>query len=301
MPNTTYGSPYAQSSDLVSNWPGVSLNIADRIDDVSFKGNGLNNQTGTSYTLVLTDAGKTVTLNNAAAVTVTIPTNASVAYETGTTISLTNKGAGVVTVSPAGGVTLNNSLTLAQDSTAYIQKLDTNTWVMVSAPSPGVNFITQTSFTSSTVVSVNSCFTSTYLNYLILLNINSASVSAQVDMRLRVSGTDNSSSNYYYNGYKATTSTSITPEFLRSSGLWTQFRLCGPNNGTAMVRCEVMNPQASVRTGVLHQAILQNATDMEMSVVSGIMSVTTSYDGFSILPLTGNITGSLAVFGYRNS
>lgn len=301
MPNTTYGTPYAQSSDLVSNWPGVSSDVADRIDDVSFKGNGLNDQTGTSYTLILTDAGKTVTLNNAAAVTVTIPTNASVAYETGTTISLTNKGAGVVTVSPAGGVTLNNAVTLAQHSTASIQKLDTNTWVMVSAPSPGLNFVTQTSFTSATSVSVNSCFTSTYLNYLILFNFNSASVSQQVDMRLRVSGTDNSSSNYYYNGPKVTTSSSGTFEVLRSTGLWTQFRLCGPNNGTGMVRCDVMNPQASVRTGILEQAIVQNATDMEMSVVSGIMSVTTSYDGFTIFPNAGNMTGSLAVFGYRNS
>lgn len=151
MPNTTYGTPYAQSSDLVSNWPGVSSNVADRIDDVSFKGNGLNDQTGTSYTLVLTDAGKTVTLNNASAVTVTVPTNASVAYETGTVIQLTNKGAGVVTVSPAGGVTLNNSITLAQHASASIQKLDTNTWVMSAAGSLSQSLIVTGTLSGGTV------------------------------------------------------------------------------------------------------------------------------------------------------
>jgi hypothetical protein len=43
-----------------------------------------NDQTGTSYTLVLGDAGKSVWCDNASAVAVTIPTNASVAYPTNT-------------------------------------------------------------------------------------------------------------------------------------------------------------------------------------------------------------------------
>ena len=131
MATTTYGTEYVQSSDLVSNWPGSSLNVANRIDDVSLKGNGLNNQTGTSYTLVLTDGGKNVTLNNASAVSLTVPTNASVAFPTGTGIGLVNKGAGVVTVDGAGGVTVSGaSLTLSQNETAVLIKLDTNAWVM---------------------------------------------------------------------------------------------------------------------------------------------------------------------------
>lgn len=159
MPNTTYGSPYAQSSDLVSNWPGVSLNVADRLDDVSFKGNGLNDQTGTSYTLVLTDAGKTVTLNNASAVTVTIPTNASVAYEDGTGVTLINKGAGVVTVVAAGGVTLTGeSLTINQNQAATLRKLATNTWVMVKGGGlPKASYSATTGSPTITTVSGKTC------------------------------------------------------------------------------------------------------------------------------------------------
>jgi hypothetical protein len=131
MATTTYGTEYVQSSDLVSNWPGSSLSVANRIDDVSLKGNGLNNQTGTTYTLVLTDGGKIVTLNNASAVSVTIPTNASVAFPTGVVIGFTNKGAGTVTLAGAGGVTVNGaSLTLAQNESCTALKLDTNTWVV---------------------------------------------------------------------------------------------------------------------------------------------------------------------------
>lgn len=301
MPNTTYGSPYAQSSDLVSNWPGVSLNVADRLDDVSFKGNGLNDQTGTTYTLVLTDAGKTVTLNNASAVTVTVPTNASVAYETGTCIYFTNKGAGVVTISAAGGVTLNNSSTIAQYASCYIQKLDTNTWVMVSAPAAGLTLITSSTFSAVSSVSVNSCFTSAYTNYQLLINIDSVSVANSLDLRLRVSGSDNSSSNYYYNGAKLDDATTTSVTAFRSTGLVTFFRLLIANSGTAAVRVDMYNPQASVRTAITHQSIGQNATDMASAAVSGIMSVTTSYDGFTLIASTGNITGTLRVYGYRNS
>ncbi|MGB1278485.1 MAG: hypothetical protein ACPG5V_00880 [Vibrio cyclitrophicus] len=40
----------------------------------------VNTQTGTTYTLVLGDAGKVLTLTNASAITLTVPTHASVAF-----------------------------------------------------------------------------------------------------------------------------------------------------------------------------------------------------------------------------
>ena len=133
MATTTYGTAYVQNTDLVSGWPAASLTVANRIDAVSYAGNGINAQTGTTYTLVLTDAGKNVTLSNASAVTVTIPANSSVAYPTGTVISFTNLGAGTVTISAAGGVTLNGStLTIAQYSRSSIMKTATDTWVLTS-------------------------------------------------------------------------------------------------------------------------------------------------------------------------
>ena len=189
MPNTTYGTPYAQSSDLVSNWPGLSLNVADRLDDVSFKGNGLNDQIGTTYTLVLTDAGKTVTLNNASAVTVTIPTNASVAFETGTQIRLVNKGAGTVTVAAAGGVTLNSAVSLAQNVTASIQKLDTNTWVMNVAPK-AMTLIASGSLSGASVVL--SSIPGTYRDLrLVLMNVLPATNATDLYCRLNGDSTAN--------------------------------------------------------------------------------------------------------------
>ena len=93
----------------------------------------LNAQTGTTYTLVLTDNGRLVTLDNAAAITVTVPLNSSVAFATGAIVNLQQIGAGQVTVAGAGGVTLNGTgtKTRAQWSAASLVKTDTNTWTLI--------------------------------------------------------------------------------------------------------------------------------------------------------------------------
>lgn len=93
----------------------------------------VNAQVGTTYTLVLADAGKQVTLNNASSVTVTIPLNSSVAFATGTRIYLLNLGVGVVTVAGAGGVTVqhaNADLNMPQYGIMILFKTGTDTWLV---------------------------------------------------------------------------------------------------------------------------------------------------------------------------
>ena len=89
--------------------------------------------TTTAYTLVLGDAGKYVTLSNAASITLTIPTNASVAFDIGTVVNVVQLGAGQVTIAGAGGVTVNSEgskLKLkGQYAVASLLKTATNTWV----------------------------------------------------------------------------------------------------------------------------------------------------------------------------
>lgn len=94
----------------------------------------LNAQTGTTYTAVLADDGKLVTLSNASAITFTIPTNATVAFGIGTQINIMQLGAGQVTVAGAG-VTLRSAgsklKTSAQYAVATCCKIDTDTWVII--------------------------------------------------------------------------------------------------------------------------------------------------------------------------
>ena len=132
MATTGYGSTYVSGTDLVANYPAASLLVAQGIDSAGYYiGRGNNTQTG-SMTTVLTDAGKTITMSNASANTVTIPANSSVAYVIGTRINILNLGAGACTPTAAAGVTINGTITaLATNSSAAVIKTATNTWSYV--------------------------------------------------------------------------------------------------------------------------------------------------------------------------
>lgn len=94
----------------------------------------INAQTGTTYTLVLADAGALITLSNVSAITLTVPLNSSVAFAVGTHIDMVQTGAGQVTVAGAGGVTVNSTPTLkfrAQYSGASLVKTATDTWLLL--------------------------------------------------------------------------------------------------------------------------------------------------------------------------
>jgi hypothetical protein len=88
-----------------------------------------NAQTGTTYTAVLLDAGKTVTLSNASAVTLTIPAQASVSWADNTQLNFLNIGAGTVTITAAADVTINGTpLTLATSKGGSLVRTASNTW-----------------------------------------------------------------------------------------------------------------------------------------------------------------------------
>jgi hypothetical protein len=105
--------------------------ITEGVNDIAF--GVFNAQTGTTYTLVLTDVAKVVSLTNASAITLTIPTNASVAFPTGTQILLYQGGAGQVTVGGAGVTIRSNGTKLkltGQYAVGGLLKVGTDEWVL---------------------------------------------------------------------------------------------------------------------------------------------------------------------------
>jgi len=90
-----------------------------------------NAQTGTSYTLVLSDEWKLVTMSNAGANTLTVPPNSSVAFPVGTRIDVGQDGSGQTTIAAGAGVTIHTPETLKirkQWGKVTLFKRDTDTW-----------------------------------------------------------------------------------------------------------------------------------------------------------------------------
>jgi len=117
-------------------WKQVpAAGIADRaIGSSKLNGLTINAQTGTSYTLVLTDAHDLVTLSNASAITLTIPTNASVAFAIGDQVNVVQLGAGQVTIGGAGVTIRSQGSKLkinGQYAAATLVKIGTDEWVII--------------------------------------------------------------------------------------------------------------------------------------------------------------------------
>lgn len=95
----------------------------------------INTQTGTTFTPALTDAGKLITASNAAAISLTIPTDATVDFPVGTQLLVMQLGAGQVTVSAVTpGTTSVNSKNGLKTSGQYavisLIKVAANNWVV---------------------------------------------------------------------------------------------------------------------------------------------------------------------------
>jgi hypothetical protein len=94
-----------------------------------------NEQTGTTYTLALTDGGKIVEMNNASANTLTVPPNSSVAFPVGSQILVVQTGSGQTTLTAGAGVTINskdgNLKLSAQWCAATLIKRAADVWLVV--------------------------------------------------------------------------------------------------------------------------------------------------------------------------
>jgi hypothetical protein len=115
---------------------GASLNLTGGVtggnsetSTISGFAANMNTQTGTTYTLTAADNGKIITLNNASAITLTVP-----ALFAGFNSMLVQLGAGQVTLT-ASGVTINNrsSYTKTAGANAIVTLIGLSSTTFISA------------------------------------------------------------------------------------------------------------------------------------------------------------------------
>lgn len=164
-----------------------------------------------------------------------------------------------------------------------------------TAPSGGLTLIGTTTFSASSAVNVNNVFSSSYSNYLIRTDfVGSATVG--FNMRLRVSGADNTTSNY---NNQSITAYSGTIEAGRGASQ-TNFSLTAASADGNFMSLEVFNPFETAKTGVMANTLQYAGTTIELVRSNHAFNATTSFTGFSLIPSSGNVTGTLRVYGLAN-
>ncbi len=133
LTTATLTSPTMTTPVLGTPSSGALDNCTVNTFDVGYR-NIPQNAQNSSYTLVLGDNGKHIYSANSGAQTITIPTNASVAFPTGTAVTLVNNGTTAITISTTGltfywaGTSSTGDRTLATKGVATLLKVATNTW-----------------------------------------------------------------------------------------------------------------------------------------------------------------------------
>ena len=135
----SFGSTSYDAMTILDTSGKVGIGTSSPAAQLDVSGNVIYNldretQTGTTYTFVIGDRGKYVTMDNGSAQTVTVPPNSSVAFPVGTQIQVIGLGAGEVTMAAGSGVTLRYTPGLklrAQYSSCTCIKIATDEWVLV--------------------------------------------------------------------------------------------------------------------------------------------------------------------------
>ena len=163
-----------------------------------------NAQTGTTYTAVLLDAGKTVTLSNASAVTLTIPAQASVSWADNTQLNFLNLGAGTVTITPAATVTINGEpLTLETSKGGSLVRTASNTWTFTPTGGGGGGKVLQV--VSAAITTSVTVTTATNTSSGITASITPSSTSNKVLVMVQSGIIMTASYNNYLQLYRDTT------------------------------------------------------------------------------------------------
>jgi hypothetical protein len=305
MATTTGGTTYVTSTDLVADYPTASLALANRVDVVASGGPGLVKTAG--YTITVADilGGNKFLYNSASPGTFTLPTSSLV---DGMVVNVAQIGAGALTVS--GGTIVGTTVTTAQyQGLSFVYVAAGTTWYSVapSVATPGLSIVSPTSIANSggsasasggevtcsgvTSLSLNGIFTSTYSNYSIVFT-HTETAGAAFNMRMRASGSDNSTSNYAWGGGYQAYGSAATAEGATGTNTW---QFSGQANGTNSVTINVYLPQAAFPTTF-------NSSGSDTGNVrryGGYFSASTQFDGISFYG--GTFSGTVRVYGYKNS
>jgi len=171
------------------------------------------------------------------------------------------------------------------------------TWAAPSTPATGLNFISRTTFSASSAVTVDNLFSDTYENYLVRIQAT-GSTADNLQIQFRYGSTTHTTANYDF-AWGGVDATANTFRFLR-------------NYGQTLIRLDVMN--TSYRSLYDLNVCRLNGTDrigltgttwgqenIQGMAGGAFTAAQQAWTGMYLFPATGTITGQVTVYGLAKS
>ena len=166
-----------------------------------------------------------------------------------------------------------------------------------AAANGGLVLVATATPTAVASVSINNCFTSTYDNYKVLVNLTAGTLDeGDIKIRLRVGGSD--------------TTTNYTQLLILNSSTITRFSdpvgtdewLLGnyDKDFTGQYQAEIANPNKATFSNAIITGVGNQNTDRTFWFGASYQTSSTQFDGLTVLT-TGTMTGTVRVYGYQNS
>ena len=165
----------------------------------------------------------------------------------------------------------------------------------------GLTLINTTTFSAVSSVSLpNNTFSSTYDNYRIIFNTTAIATADYVYLRMRSSGSDDTSSNYSYAANGRSGAADVTSE--SSTGTTSQrMAYTDLTTGVKNIVLDVYLPNKTNRTTWNYFASWEDGGSPNLylyQVGGGIMRTATQYDSLSFFK-SGTFTGTITAYGYK--
>jgi len=193
--------------------------------------------------------------------------------------------------------------TLAEGQFAFLEDsnstlfYDGSAWQAVASTSGLVCVKAQTAVSAAASATADSIFTSTYTNYLLLVNFTTSA--DQLCIRLRASGV--STATGYNTQQLIVDDTTITGARVTSQ---VNIRIQQSVGAESSSLIHIFNPQLAIPTRLTMHTSLNNSnytTGLNLNMRASNQSGSTAFDGIELLALTGTWTGNYAIYGYSKT
>lgn len=158
------------------------------------------------------------------------------------------------------------------------------------------------SFTNVTGISLNSVFSSLYTNYdIIIQGVYGSIDNASPGFRYRANGVDNASSQYYMagsayqnsNGGVSSWGTGVGAGY--DLGRWRTSSSTGSSERFTIFGPAISGKQTQIYGG----GFWENSSSPYGFTIGGVVNNISAYDGFTLFPSQGTMSGTIQVYGWR--